>query len=134
MNINTIIVAALTVLIHFVRVDHRSVRDMVLLLEEVVDTSYFISFSLPIPLVPLTIDPSPPVLAPPFDPTNIPSTAHTHSSATSTDPSVVSRSIDLMVCLVLVVISGILLCVSLPFSVESPLRPLVTIASSLRER
>ena len=115
MNIHTIIVAAFTILAHLIHVDHRSALEVVLLLEEVVvDTSYFISFSLPVPSIPFTIDPSPPVIAPPFDPTNTPTAARTHSSGTSTDPYVISRSVNLVVCLVLVMISGILLCVGLP--------------------
>jgi hypothetical protein len=119
MNINMII-TTLTILAHLVHIDYRSVHEVAVLLEEVVDTSYFISFSFPIPSVPPTIDPSPPVLAPPFDPINTPTAAHTHSRATSTDPTVANRSLDFAVCLVLVIVTGILLCVSPPRHVHSP--------------
>ena len=114
MSINLIIVTVFTILSHLVYNDHRSVRDVLFLLEEVViDTSYFISYTLPIPPIPFTIDPSPPVLAPPFDPANPPTAAHTNLGATSADPCVVSRSVDMVVCLVVVMVSGILLSVSL---------------------
>jgi hypothetical protein len=114
MNTHMIVVTLLTILSHLVHIDHRSVQNVTLLLEEVVvDTSYFISFSLSAPPFPLTIDPSPPVLAPPFDQTKVPTHAHTHPSATSADHTPVSRSVDLTVCLVLVMVSGILLGVGL---------------------
>ena len=58
------------------------------------DTTYSICYILTPPSIPLTLDPSPPVLAPPFDPDNAPIPPYTFAGATSAGYGENSFSVD----------------------------------------
>ena len=76
------------------------------------DTTYSICYILTPPSVALTIDPSPPVLAPPFDPNFAPTPPHTFTGATSADRETNNFSVDWEANLVAVIFIALLLQVS----------------------
>lgn len=67
------------------------------------DTTYSICYILTPPSVPLTIDPSPPALAPPFHPDFAPAPPHTFAGATSAGHGTNSFSVDWEINLVTIV-------------------------------
>ena len=82
MNILHIFTTLLVVLTHFRKTnDHFALAPFLDAPE--FDTTYSICYIFTPPSVPLTIDPSPPVLAPPFDPGLAPIPHHTFKGATS---------------------------------------------------
>ena len=93
MNIYNIFIAITIVLINLLHsTDNRVLAPLLDDLEH--DTTYSICYILVPPSIPLTIDPSPPVLAPPFDPDFAPTPPHTFMGATSAGHDANSFSVD----------------------------------------
>ena len=85
------------------------------------DTTYSICYILTPPSVPLTIGPSPPVLAPPFDPNYAPIPPYTFAGATSAGYGKNNFSVDWEVNLVAVIFIALLVQVSTSYFLSQPL-------------
>jgi hypothetical protein len=96
MNIYNIFTTFVAVLIHLLRSADRGVLAPLLDAPEY-DTTYSICSVITPTSVPLTIGPSPPVLAPPFDSEYAPILPHTFAGATSAGHDVDSFSVNWMV-------------------------------------
>jgi hypothetical protein len=91
------------------------------------DTAYSICYILTPPSVPLTIDPSPPVLAPPFDLNLAPTPPHTFTGATSAGYATNNFSVDWEANLVTVFFIALLLRVSASYFLTATFRLLTTL-------
>ena len=111
MNIYNVFTTVFIVLIHLLRTnDHHALAPLLDAPEY--DTTYSICYVVTPPAVPFTIDPSPPVLAPPYDPDHAPTLPHTFVGATSAGHGTNSRSVNWTVNLLAIIISGLLVHVS----------------------
>ena len=111
MNIYNIFTTLIVVLAHLLHTnDHRTLAPLLKAPEP--DTTYSICYIITPPATPLTIDPSPPVLAPPFDPDHAPIPPYTHMGATSAGHGTNSFSVNWLVNLLVVIVSGLLVHVS----------------------
>ncbi|KAF9644974.1 hypothetical protein BDM02DRAFT_813294 [Thelephora ganbajun] len=107
MNIYNIFTTFVVVLIHLLHTNNTCALAPLLDAPEP-DTTYSIRYIITPPSVPLTIDPSPPVLAPPFDPDYAPTPPRTFVGATSAGHGTNSFSVDWVTNFLVVIISGLL--------------------------
>lgn len=132
MNIYNILATFVVVLIQLMHSPNHRVLAPLLDAPEY-DTTYSICFIITPPSVPLTIDPSPPVLAPPFDPEYAPIPPHTFVGATSAGHGADSFSVNWMVNLA-VMVSGLFVHVSTSPSSNTTLRSLADHIRLTRQR
>ena len=111
MNVYNIFTALIVILMQLRRTNDRRALAPTLDPPEP-DTTYSICYIVTPPSVPLTIDPSPPVLAPPFDPDHAPVPPHTFAGATSAGYGEKNFTANWRTGLLLVVVSGLLVQVS----------------------
>ena len=105
MNIYNVFATCVVVLTHLQTNDRHVLIPLLDAPESITASSVYYIFTPP--SLPLTIDPSPPVLAPPFDPNHAPALPHTFISATSArdDRSI---SVDWMTNVLVVVVFALL--------------------------